>query len=236
VDIAANAAMNYLWIRALTEGYNGEFYSMLKFRLPYLNERSAIEWPAFYHEVKEVVDIYGVDWKLMMTGHPLCATLEEELDEFKRGGYPSKKEMPWFSGEIYIQAYAAIHSAESRLWSTLDDIRGKLVMHDVVEHEDIISYYNLIERPACMFENEFQNLDIGFDNCGDCAIEAAIWRYGLDKFWPDMSAQDAKKFVWEQVTHVGQLTGRPLTRAPHGKLPIYTPSKDSRGQPQWKGK
>lgn len=236
VDIAANAAMNYVWIRALTEGFNGEFYSMLKFRLPYLNEKKSIEWSKFYHQIKEAIDLYKVDWKMMMTGHPLCATIEEEDAEYKRGGYPSKKAMPWLAGKIYIQSYAPFDSAESRLWSNLDDIRSDLVMYDVIEHEDIISYYNMIERPACMFENEFYNPQIGFDHCGDCAIEAAIWRYGLDKFWPTMPLEQQKKFVWEQAAHIGQLTGRPLTRAPHGNLPTYTPGKEQRTAPRQREK
>ena len=214
IDVIANAAMNYTWLKLLTENYkSSEFYSMLKFRVPYFDAGEEIDWYEFYDNLKSTKD-EGVDYKLEMTGMPLADSLEEERNAKKAKCVNS---MPWFRGDIYIQAYAGVSSAETRLHSNLEDIRADLVKHSLPEHEDKMFYYNKIERFGYIFENPYSSETLKFDHCGDCSIAASIWSDFIDKFYPPMSDEKKTIKIHELVETIGSLSGRPLTKtSPHG--------------------
>ena len=192
IDIIANAAMNYVWLKTLTKGFEGDFYSMLKFRLPYL-EDDEIEWDAFKTVLAESSELG-----------------ENYQEEFKKC-----KDMRWFQGDVYIQAFAAHKSAECRLWSNKEQIQSDLVYWPIKEHEDKLFYYNCIERFGCVFENDFADKKIGFDHCGDCAIESRAWSDFADKFYK-FTPEEKRIRIQQWVVNIRMLTGRNLMDYPHG--------------------
>lgn len=212
IDVIANAAMNYVWMKTLVKDFKGEFYSMLKFRLPYF-EDSRIDWADdIMHPLLMEAKELGCDFKKAIMGKPLLSINEEK----RESGKVSSKSMPWFKGEIYLQAFAGIHSAESRLWSTLEDINSDLIDWQLKEHEDKLYYFNTIERFGCKFENKFADERYGFDHCGDCAIEATVWDDFFTKF-KIFEEGEKRQLILDQVKELGDITGRPLNRYPHGK-------------------
>jgi hypothetical protein len=59
------------------------------------------------------------------------------------------------------------------------------------------------------FENPHADRGIGFDHCGDCAIEAKIYSEYKAKHDPDFDVKEA-------VVNIGRITGRGLLRELHG--------------------
>ena len=184
-DIVMNTAMNYTWLKRLVDGVDSEFYSMLKFRLPY---GTNVNWDGIKPFIDEARNL-GFDF-------------EKQFED--------RKCIKWFKGDIYLQAYAGYESAESRLWSTKEQIRDELVEYPLAEHEEKLHYYNMVERFGCQFENELSDREIGFDHCGDCAIMANIWEEFATKFGM------TKNKIKEKIILLGDITGRPLARDPHG--------------------
>lgn len=191
-DIVANTAMTYSWLKILTDLPDSfEFYSMLKFRLPYLFK--PINWDAIEKHIDEA-SYLGADYKDIM----------KENNGIK-----------WFKGEIYLQAYAGYQSAESRLWSDLSDLKQDLILYPLKEHEEKLFYYNMVERFGRYFENKYSIRNIGFDHCGDCAIMATIWNDYYDKFYR-FNKKEKCEAIEKQIILLGKMTCRNLLRNPHG--------------------
>lgn len=190
VDVMANTAMNYVWLKTLTKDLTGQFNSMLKFRVPFMDGESNPDWNEFQQQVDEAKEL-GVDF----------------VEMYNNGKFK------WFNGEIYTQAWSKVRSTECRLWSSLKDIQLDLVEYDIHEHEDKLFYYNLFERFGMKFENDYADRELGFDHCGDCSIESKIWSDYVDKFRPNLIKE---RFIHSMVKKVGWLTRRGLKRYPHG--------------------
>ena len=189
-DIIANTAWTYSWLRVLSKNYPKQIYFMLKFRLPYLEGK--VKWDV----IKDVIDearIKGFDYK---------KTFEEE------------KELYWFPGEVYIQAFAGPRSAEARLWGEVTEATSNdLVKHELGVHEDIMFYYNAVERFGAKYENSHSDPKIGFDHCGDCAIESKVYQDFVQKFYDPKSEDKRIKIL---VYYLSKITNRSHARNPHG--------------------
>lgn len=193
-EIVADSARMYNWLSIMKEDVD-EMYVMLKARFPY-TENEDPDWDS----IKDVLDSsrsFGMDFE---------KTVEDA---------GTNEVMPWFRGKIYIQAWAAEHSTETRLWCDRKDLDHNVVW-DAREHENIMFYYNRIERLNFRFINKYASKEIGFDHCGNCAIEAHIWDEYLDNMKPDI--KDREKWIIKQVNNISALTGRSLLRYPHGHL------------------
>lgn len=191
LDVIANTAMMYVWLKHMTKDFNGFFKSMLKFRVPYL-EDDKIDWKVFEDRFDEA-----------------RALGEDYPEQIKKSIKEKKPILRWFAGEIYMQAFAASKSAETRLWSDLKDLKSDLIDWDIIEHEELCYYYNALERFTRKFENPHSHKKLGFDHCGDCALEASIWSDYKEKF-------DKNFDIHNMVYRVSGFTGRPLSRYPHG--------------------
>ena len=218
-DIIANNAMMYVWLRTMTHGFQGSFNTMLKFRTPYfdMKDEDWIGLPDFiFNALKEARDM-GVDFR-----------------SAPKSDY-SKNSIKFFDGSVHIQAFAASTSTESRLWVSLKDIQeDNLVDYNAKEYEGKFIYYNCVERFCKKFKNPLANRELGFDHCGDCAIEASIWEdyivnYNNRNCNEIIIAPKYSKNTWKFINGIREnftlekaldLVGRntkPLTRFPHGR-------------------
>jgi hypothetical protein len=187
LDIIANTAMHYVWLKTLTKHFDTDrFASMLKFRVPFMDD-PIIEWHK-YAEVFEQAKEMGADYKAIVE---------------------KTNSVEMFQGKIYLQAYAGRTSAETRLWSTLSDINASTIVYPLLEHEELLFYYNVIERFAVKFINPYANSAIGFDHCGDCAIAGHIYAQYVKKHNKDLD-------VNSEIVKTGRMTGRNLFRGSHG--------------------
>jgi hypothetical protein len=193
LDIIANTAMHYVWIKTLIKQFaedpvanKDRFASMLKFRVPYMDD-PVIEWRKYADTFAEAKEL-GVDYK---------AVVEKT------------RSIEMFQGKIYIQAYAGRTSAENRLWSTLEEVMAPTIVYPLLEHEEKLFYYNVIERFAMKFANPYADSRIGFDCCGDCAIAAHIYKEYVEKHDPDFDVISA-------IVKFGRVTGRNMFRGAHG--------------------
>ena len=157
IDIIANTAMMFCWARYMTEGFNGDFFTMFKFRIAYLND--SVNWDAFTEHLDEANKL-NVDFK-------------SEIEK--------SKALLMFPGTIYIQAYPGIRSGETRLWSNIDQIKSDVVPYHNKDFEEKLFYYNMLYRFCQKFKNPYANKVYGFDHCGDCALAGHILGEYKDK-------------------------------------------------------
>ncbi len=182
LDILWNHAMMYNWMKVMRPDK-----SMLKFRCPFGLSGLTAEQCLKHKEDFEIALVNGNDF----VHH-----------------YTSTFDMKYFPGKIYVQCWEGRYSAETRLWVNKEDI-DKLINYDHTAFEEVIYYYNCIERIGLKHKNPYLSRELGSDRCGDCAIEGHIWdRYknkmdkSIDVFW------------W--MNWLSEITTRPLTRGGHG--------------------
>lgn len=181
--IAWNTAMMFNWLKICEPEF-----AMLKFRTPYEIE----DYPEY--------EIHKDDF-----------TLATKLGNNIRKTLDTQNGLSFFKGEIYHQTWNGRVSTETRLWVNGEDIRNNnLAVYDCAKYEKTIFYYNCIRRTSMVHENKYADKSIGFDHCGDCAIEATIWG-AYKKLDPEFDISAA--VVW-----MGKITGRNLLRAGHGGL------------------
>lgn len=121
-----------------------------------------------------------------------------------------EKKLTYFDGEIRIQPWAPLKSAETRLIVT--DIASKRTYDDNASprYEDTMFYYNTVLRGQPHY-NDNADLKVGFDHCNDCALENLIWK--------NYNAVCGKKRrVIDYVNDISKLTHRPLLKNDHGKV------------------
>jgi hypothetical protein len=193
LDVIANNAMTYAWIKHLIKGRKFKLWSMLKFRCPF--DEKEIQWNLIQNYLDEAK--------------------EAEFDfeqSFKETGNTH-----FFRGVIYVQAWAGVTSSETRLWSTLVDLNSALVEYDTHDYEDKCFAYNMLFRFARRFHNPYHDVVDGFDHCGDCSIEAWCWERFMHKYHPDIPRHIKMSKIYNAVFGIGAITGRSLTRYPHGQ-------------------
>jgi len=149
LDVILNTAWMYSWLRIMNPTN-----TMLKFRLPFFSENRPMDFNRFKSDFDKAAEL-GCDFR---------------TPTWKEGYFP------YFKGIINLQAWEGPHSTETRLLVKKEDIENNvLVKYNLKEYEDKFMYYNVIERMGLFHINENANLEKGFDNCNDCAIENRIW-------------------------------------------------------------
>lgn len=182
LDILFNLAMMYNWLKVIRPDH-----SMLKFRTPFkMVDPSTLDYSK-YDSIFSLAIKNGNDF----VGH-----------------YNQTSNIKYFPGDIYIQCWEGRKSTETRLWVTKDQL-DELVEYDRVAYEEILCYYNCIERIVLKHENPYLDRTIGMDRCGDCAIEGHVWQRYKEKMDPEIDVK-----WW--MNWLSEITTRPLTRGGHG--------------------
>jgi len=183
LDVVWNLAMQYNWVRHMNP-----LTAMLKFRAPFYDDATITptenERPAF-DEAKR----FGIDF----------------VADY------NKKQFTYFGGIVYLQAWPAKSSSETRLVVSRP---FNLKTYDYHEYEDKLFYYNTYDRGFKHHANPYATQAIGFDHCNDCAHEAVIWDNYKNKF-------DSTFDVLSAVNYTSKLLKRNLFRGVHGHL--YNP-------------
>ena len=204
IDIIWNLAQQYNWVTALQPTA-----FMLKFRMPF-------------------GDIDYEKYKIIAAESPYAddiAACGLDFTQFYTHGV-----LPYFDGKVYIQPFMGRGSTESRLVCCRIDTGSSVIatgdtgssdatnhsqypikLYDVSEYDDKFYYYNNIERSLCLHTNNYANASIGFDLCGDCALEAHILEQYKQKINPKFDIAAA-------IRYLTCLTKRSLHNENHGKL------------------
>jgi hypothetical protein len=181
VDICFNLAQQYNWIKELTP-----IKYMLKFRMPF-----------FTHTYE--------NFKAAVTAAPYAAEFDSCDIDFSKI-YKDKK-LEYLCGDANIQCWAGATSTETRLVGS----GLNLCEYDCNEYDNKFFFYNSILRPFCLHKNSYLAPALGFDLCGDCALEALIWENYVKKFSINTNI---RKFVKKLCI----VTKRTLLQSGHGEL------------------
>jgi hypothetical protein len=148
-DIIWNRSMVHNWINILQPEI-----SMVKFRVPYFNE-------------KECFDKYKFAQESFNTSKNLKFGSVDFVKDYNNKKFKMSK------ATLYLQTWVGPTSTEMRGWIKKNDI-NTIVNYDHAEIADTLYYYNKIMR-LNYHENKFANKELHFCNCNDCAIESTIW-------------------------------------------------------------
>jgi alkylated DNA repair dioxygenase AlkB len=184
MDIIWNLAQQYNWVHTLKPSAY-----MLKFRVPYWNSMKPEEVLS-----KTMMPPYSDDL-LLCTERGLDFSLED---------------MPYMSGEIWLQPFGRIMTGETRLVGTWQDAQT-IATYNIHDYEDIMFYHKKLERPFQLHENPYTDPEGGYDMCGDCSLEASIWQEYKTKVDPDLDIDSA-------VRSLGEYTRSDLFKCGHGHL------------------
>lgn len=119
--------------------------------------------------------------------------------------------MTYFLGEIRLQPWAPRKSTETRLIVRQINSEYPITTYDSTTYENTMHAYN-IDR-AKPHVNENADLHIGFDHCGDCALENVIWKQYIAKH-----SKSKSRRVINYVKKLSYFTKRSLLRDNHGNL------------------
>lgn len=156
-DIILNTIWMYNWLMIMKPDT-----AMLKFRTPYM-------------------DSGKIEWDNTNIGFPQALEDAKSLGYDFRTQIESTNSLPFFSGEIRLQAWSGSHSTETRLMVKGSDISNDLVVYDQSEYEGKLFFHNMIGRFGVVRNNPLYERDpikckkLGMDCCNDCAIEAHTW-------------------------------------------------------------
>lgn len=126
--------------------------------------------------------------------------------------YNLDSHMRFYRGIIRTQCWCGRNSAETRLWVDGADIKNReFYDYDRLRYEGQLCYYNEVERTSVVHTNPNADPQIGFDHCGDCAIENQMWSEYKSKHRPDLD-------ISEEVSELSKLTRKPLNRCGHGTM------------------
>jgi hypothetical protein len=197
IDVIANMAMTYGWIERIIKDRKDNFWTMLKFRFLYKDQK--IDWGHIEALVSQAKII-----EASITGH-----------DFKQE-YLDTGELSFYDGDVYIQPWAGGMSTETRLWSTLDQLKAPLKKYSYGVYEDKLFCYNMLFRVMREFKNPLAGKIDGLDHCNDCAIEVDSWKRFYDKFYQTLSQREKEQRILRNIQFLENITGRKLLRFPHG--------------------
>jgi hypothetical protein len=184
IDVVWNLSQQYNWVMQIKPKS-----SMLKFRHPFyfdpMSEFVQLAKTEPYKSDFLLSKKYGIDFVANYKKHTL----------------------KYFDGQIRIQAWAGQSSTETRL--IVDKLQ--VIEMDSHEYDDKFYYYNNVERPHGLHLNENADKYIGFDHCGDCALENDIWKKYL-------KYSNKKIPVISLVKRLSAYLRRPLLKDKHGSL------------------
>lgn len=203
IDILWNLAQQHNWMKIMRP-----HSSLLKFRHPFYDAKDI----AYFNQHK---------------ANPVYT------NEFAKSGidyaanYEARK-LKYPKGLIFVQAFAPITSAETRLLVSDTDIDNVVEYEPYMEYESKMFYYNAVERCVGYHVNPYADNGskppppmskfIGFDHCGDCALEAHIWESYNNKTKKPIN-------IRTEVEFVSNFLKRPLVgnHTKHGRMLVpYT--------------
>lgn len=118
-------------------------------------------------------------------------------------------------GEIYVNAHGWYGSTQCTMHGT----GAELADYPLAEDIGRISYWNYLQRGFVHHHNPAAMPDIGFDNCGDCAVEAAIWeKYNAAADAASNPLTLNPRPVQEHVRRLIDITKANLLTGSHGML------------------
>lgn len=206
-DIIWNLSQQYNWVHILKpKNY------MLKFRMPYHEKDDTSMSRLDEPDIKK------------LTGRDFAMSKSLGIDFVE--DYKAKK-LTYLNGVIYLQPWAKLFSTESRLVGIVSppfDSKGGSVVLENKEYfsfetyERRFAYYNY-QNAFSLFRNDYAGLFDGFDNCGNCALEALIFEEYFDKFRGLLGerAKDKSSLIAEWVRRLAEITGQFLNTKEHGK-------------------
>lgn len=183
---------------------------LLKFRFPFYEYSG----DPFYEDSGDILD--KAKDSIMLTESPEINFAEN---------YRNRR-MVYFDGEIWPQAFQGLKSSETRLVTSGRELKD---YGEFRNYEEILFGYNILVRPNEHI-NEFSDLSIGFDHCGDCSIEAWTWKHYFTKIHERSTDRKSinPSFLRRQVIKHVKLLSRvtkSLIQENHGRLD-YDPYKD----------
>jgi hypothetical protein len=197
-DLLWNMAQQYIWTHVLDPDS-----SMLKFRVPFFSET--------YEELTDLLhsDPYKQDIEACVEGKIRIHNKKISFPKLHLIKDYKAQTFRYFTGQVKVQAYAGAKSTESRLVSTREQ-RSNIITYDPVSYDAKFFYYNMIQRPLCLHRNPDADPAMGYDLCGDCALESKILNQYKQKN-PDFQVAHA-------LSVLATMTARPLLEHGHGTL------------------
>jgi hypothetical protein len=187
-DILWNLSQQYNWMCAMKPKM-----SMLKFRHPFYNESAEI----FERQCQE--SPYKEDFDLSRANG---------IDFVANG---KERRLIYWAGSVRIQAFPGRSSTETRLITPGTDLFDYGTPQ---AYEDKLFYYNTVERCYGRHKNANANRELGFDYCGDCALENYIW----EQYVAAYPTTSANRDIAGLVKKLSQITYRDLKNRNHGYL------------------
>ena len=143
--------------------------------------------------------------------------LVEKIESVSNIGFKrhlADRNMAFYRGTIYNQAWRGRYSTEARLYIDKDAIiNNDIIIYNGKEYESTNYFYNAILRTSAYFDNPWVGIGC-MDNCGDCSIEGNIWNDYKTKF-----GQDPKKYLDKFNLIIKQdLCKKKFDTNKHGKL------------------
>lgn len=126
-----------------------------------------------------------------------------------------KEKYEYFSGDIYLQPWAPVDSAETRLITD-----GKQMQkYDLIDYENRMYYYNNILREFQWIKHNIPTNKVkGLCHCHDCTYEIYIWKKCFEK-QKFKGNKLHEKIIWA-MNEANDIIGRTLFIKDHGKFPM----------------
>lgn len=193
IDILWNLAQQYNWIRAMRP-----HQSMLKFRYPFYSDATVGEWATrqpYADDFMHAMNNGGIDF----------------IANYNMG------KLMYMDGNINIQAFGPRATTETRLITNGIDVIEFAPMRN---YENKLFYYNNIERGFGRHNNPNCSRELGFDLCGDCALENHIWSSYIKKYMTNDKEiiKNPTRQIHKFVLDLSNNTRRGLLRDGHGRL------------------
>lgn len=122
-----------------------------------------------------------------------------------------RHEVNYWAGDMFIQAFAPLHSTEMRLQSACE---GLALLPPPEEYDAKLCAHNNITRSIQRFTNEYVSTSRGFDECHDCSLVAMI----LADYCEHAGIKNIKAAIWELLDHMKIITSRSLLIHNHGRM------------------
>lgn len=121
----------------------------------------------------------------------------------------------WFlAGRIYVNPHGWYGSTQSLLHGT----KTEIAEYDAGILRNKIFYWNSLQRGYVHHSNPETMPDVGYDNCGDCALETAIWQKYEAAAAADSQLEMASAPIRQHVIKLAELTRTNMKSASHGML------------------
>jgi hypothetical protein len=127
--------------------------------------------------------------------------------------FTAKSAYKYLAGEIYMQPWAPVDSAETRLITNgVDEVE-----YDVHEYENRTFYLNNVTREFTYFTHDIPTTRVhGLCHCYDCAYEIWIWQHYFTSFAKMTDPVMINEAIIDVMNQVSTIIGRSLFGGLHG--------------------